>query len=278
MSILYIVATPIGNLGDASERALETLRRVELIATEDTRVTRKLLTHFDIHTKTISFNPFNADRRIPILLNHLEHLDLALTSDAGTPGISDPGHELITRIDPKITQVIPIPGPSAVTAVLSAAPFSTDQFYFAGFAPRKKGALRQLTDLAQDLKVPVVMFESPRRLLRLLNFLDEYIPQANLFIMREISKKYEDSFYGTINDAKIKFQEPRGEFTLVLQPPLEAPSEVNSEEIDRLIQSLEGADLKPREIAKAISSITQVPNSDVYRTIVERRSHTPHDD
>ena len=265
MSILYIVATPIGNLRDASERALETLRRVELIATEDTRVTRKLLTHFDIHTKTSSFNPFNADRRIPILLNHLEHLDLALTSDAGTPGISDPGHELITRINPKITQV------------LSAAPFSTDQFYFAGFAPRKKGALRQLTDLAQDLKVPVVMFESPRRLLRLLNFLDEYIPQANLFIMREISKKYEDSFYGTINDAKIKFQEPRGEFTLVLQPPLEARSEVNSEEIDRLIQSLEGAELKPREIAKAISSITQMPNSDVYRIVVERRSHTPDD-
>ena len=189
MSILYIVATPIGNLQDTSSRAVETLRSVDLIASEDTRVTRKLLSHYDIKTRTISFNRINAKQRTPILLKHLESKDLALTSDAGTPGISDPGHELIAAIDQTMTQVIPIPGPSAVTAILSAAPFPTDRFYFTGFAPRKKVELDQLINTGSVLSVPIVMFESPKRVIGLLSYLENKIPNTKIFIIHADTTK-----------------------------------------------------------------------------------------
>jgi len=208
LSILYIVATPIGNLQDTSSRAVETLQSVDLIASEDTRVTRKLLSHYDIKTRTISFNRINAKQRTPILLKHLESKDLALTSDAGTPGISDPGHELIAAIDQTMTQVIPIPGPSAVTAILSAAPFPTDRFYFTGFAPRKKVELDQLINTGSVLSVPIVMFESPKRVIGLLSYLENKIPNTKIFIMREITKRFEDSFYGTVTEAKNHFLSP----------------------------------------------------------------------
>jgi len=272
LSILYIVATPIGNLGDASTRAIKTLQSVDLIASEDTRVTRKLLSHYDIKTRTISFNRVNAKQRIPTLLKHLEYMDLALTSDAGTPGISDPGHELIAAIDQTMTQVIPIPGPSAVTAILSAAPFPTDRFYFTGFAPRKKVELDQLIKTGSVLKVPIVMFESPKRITGLLSFLGEKIPDTKIFIMREITKRFEDSFYGTVTEAKNHFLEPRGEFTIALAPILESHSTLDHQGVERLVHSLEDSGLKPRDIAKSISSITQMSNSEAYKMIVEGRT------
>ena len=272
MSILYIVATPIGNLQDTSSRAVETLQSVDLIASEDTRVTRKLLSHYDIKTRTISFNRINAKQRTPILLKHLESKDLALTSDAGTPGISDPGHELIAAIDQTMTQVIPIPGPSAVTAILSAAPFPTDRFYFTGFAPRKKVELDQLINTGSVLSVPIVMFESPKRVIGLLSYLENKIPNTKIFIMREITKRFEDSFYGTVTEAKSHFLEPRGEFTIVLAPILETHSTFDLQGLERLVHSLEDSGLKPRDIAKSISSITQMSNSEAYKMIVEGRS------
>ena len=272
MSILYIVATPIGNLQDISSRAVETLQSVDLIASEDTRVTRKLLSHYDIKTRTISFNRINAKQRTPILLKHLESKDLALTSDAGTPGISDPGHELIAAIDQTMTQVIPIPGPSAVTAILSAAPFPTDRFYFTGFAPRKKVELDQLINTGSVLSVPIVMFESPKRVIGLLSYLENKIPNTKIFIMREITKRFEDSFYGTVTEAKNHFLEPRGEFTIALAPILESHSTLDHQGVERLVHSLEDSGLKPRDIAKSISSITQMSNSEAYKMVVEGRS------
>ena len=278
LSILYIVATPIGNLEDVSTRAIQTLRSVDLIASEDTRVTRKLLSHYDIKTRTISFNRVNAKQRIPTLLKHLESLNLALTSDAGTPGISDPGHELIAAIDQTVTQVIPIPGPSALTAVLSAAPFPTDRFYFNGFAPRKEVEIDQMINIGRTLSVPIAMFESPRRIIALLTSLERKIPDTNIFIMREITKKFEDSFYGTPAAAKNYFLEPRGEFTIVVAPISEAPSTLDHDAIERLVHSLEDSGLKPREIAKSISSITRMSNSEAYKMIVELKPEARDED
>ena len=221
---LYIVATPIGNLGDITLRALEVLKSADFVLCEDTRVTRKLLDRYDISTSTISFHEHSELEKTEQILALLAGgKNLALVSDAGTPGISDPGGKLIEYVG-RLTshiKIVPVPGPSALTAAASIAGFSMDKFVFMGFPPVKKKrkkffeeALRQLA----DSKYPVIFYESPHRILKSLGELAEILPSAKVVVCRELTKKFETIYRGTVDEIlqKLKIEEIKGEFVVII--------------------------------------------------------------
>ena len=215
---LYIVSTPIGNLEDISFRALKVLAGVTLIAAEDTRTTGVLLRRYDIHTPVISYYSYNEERRTPELIRKLAAgISVALVTDAGTPGISDPAYRVIrTALDEGIA-VVPVPGPSALLAALTVSGLSLEQFVFEGFLPVKKGRKKAI----EDLKAPgitIVLFESPHRLLRTLKDLLESLGDRGATVARELTKKFEEVRRGTLSSHIRHFSasHPRGEFVLVV--------------------------------------------------------------
>ena len=217
--ILYIVSTPIGNLDDITLRALKTLRNVDLIAAEDTRRTRKLLSHFDIHTPLVSYFEGNELRRLDKLLSHLRGgKEIALVSDAGTPGISDPGYRLIHHAIENGISVIPIPGPSAVIAALSISGLPTDSFTFIGFLPRKGGKRRKLLEKLRDLDETSILYESPYRLAATLEDVLGACGDRKIVVTRELTKAFEEVIRGRISDVidTLRGRTIRGEITIVL--------------------------------------------------------------
>ena len=271
---LYIVGTPIGNLSDISQRALDTLRKVHTIAAEDTRVTKKLLSRYEIKKPVISFNSKNYKNKIASIQKLLETVDVALTTDAGTPGISDPGHELISAIEHLDVSIIPIPGASAVTSTISVSGFPINQFYFAGFAPRRESELKSLLESTLKLNVPIIMFESPNRLKKLLELLSKYAKERNVLIMREMTKIYEERFYGSILDAINHFKDPKGEITLILEPTNFVETLLEEKEVITLINKLRSEGLKTKAIAMEITKVTNLNSSESYKKILESDKKT----
>ncbi|MFY9457745.1 MAG: 16S rRNA (cytidine(1402)-2'-O)-methyltransferase [Candidatus Spechtbacterales bacterium] len=222
---LHIVATPIGNLGDVTLRALEVLKSSDFVLCEDTRVTRKLLDHYGIATPTISFHEHSKLEKTEQIRELLkEGKNLALVSDAGTPGISDPGGKLIeeitknTGVDPeRLIKIVPIPGPSALTAAASIAGFSMDKFVFMGFPPVKKKRKKFFEEVAFS-KYPVIFYESPHRILKSLGELEKILPEAKVVVCRELTKKFETIYRGTIEEVirHILEEETRGEFAVII--------------------------------------------------------------
>jgi 16S rRNA (cytidine1402-2'-O)-methyltransferase len=217
---LYVVATPIGNLEDMTFRALEVLRQVDLIAAEDTRRTGKLLQHFQIATPQISYHDHNRRSRLPELLQQLhQNRAIALVTDAGMPGISDPGYELVkTCIDAGIS-VTPIPGATAVTTALSAAGLPTERFVFEGFLPSKGQERRERLEALQTEPRTIVFYEAPHRLLQTLQALTDYLgADRSIVLARELTKFHEQFWRGTLAEAMTYYQthEPQGEFTVVV--------------------------------------------------------------
>ncbi len=228
MSTLYVVATPIGNLGDITGRAIDILNSVSLIAAEDTRVTRKLLNHIGSKARTLSYNENSPPSRLRQMLDHLDTADLALVTDAGTPGVSDPGAELVSAAAAAGHDISPIAGPSSATAALSISGFDTRRFMFLGFLPRKASARRD--ELAQHLTAPVanIILESPHRLIATLKAINDIAPDRQIAVCRELTKLHEEVFRGTPEEAIQHFKEPRGEFVIVVAPAPardEAPDE-----------------------------------------------------
>lgn len=219
MGRLYIVPTPIGNLEDISLRALRVLSEAALIAAEDTRTSRVLTRHYDIDTPMTSYHEHNKLSRLEDILSALERGDVALISDAGTPGISDPGYELIAAAIDGGFDVVPLPGASAITAALTGSGLATDRFLFVGFLPRKTGALREsLAELALRQET-IVAYESPYRLRETLALLAEVAgADRRVCVAREISKKFEQFVRGTAAELAEHFkrENPRGEVTLVI--------------------------------------------------------------
>ncbi len=217
--MLYVVSTPIGNLDDITLRALETLRHVDLIAAEDTRRTRKLLSRFDIHTPLVSYFEQNEFKRVDKLLFHLKvGKDIALVSDAGTPGISDPGYRLIQEAVERDFPVIPIPGPSAAIAALSVAGLPTDSFTFVGFLPKKGGKRRRLLDKIADSSWTSILYESPHRLMGTLEELLTACGDRQIVVTRELTKAFEEVIRGAISEVIdiLKGRRIKGEITIVL--------------------------------------------------------------
>jgi 16S rRNA (cytidine1402-2'-O)-methyltransferase len=217
MGKLYVVATPIGNLEDISLRALKVLAEVNLIVAEDTRRTRKILSHFKIrYNKLTSYNQHNSTKRIPSILKVLEQNDVAMVSDAGAPVISDPGFHLVKEANLRGFTCIPIPGASAVITALSVAGFPGDSFLFLGFLPRSKRIRRSLLQPIAELKHTLVIFEAPHRLSQTLEDLMITLGDREITVCRELTKLHEEIYKGLISEASIKFAQPRGEFTLVI--------------------------------------------------------------
>ena len=216
--ILYIVATPIGNLKDFTYRAVETLQNVQLIAAEDTRHSRKLLQHYKISTPTISYFEHNRFTRIPKIIETL-HMgsDVAIITDAGTPGVSDPAYKLVRAAIKEGIRVEAIPGSSALLAALVSSGLPTDRFLFEGFIPSKKGRKKRL-ELIQDDQATIVFFESPHRVVKTLKDIYEVLGDRPAVLARELIKLHEEIIRGTVSELLTYFTQksPRGECVLMI--------------------------------------------------------------
>lgn len=222
MSTLYIVATPIGNLEDTSRRALRILLEVDLILCEDTRVTKKLLDHYQIKTPTLSYHQHSQLKKVDYILNLLkQNKNLALVSDAGTPGISDPGNKLISAIITSpglVVKIVPIPGPSAVTAAASISGVPMDKFIFVGFPPTKKKRKKFFGEMMNS-KCPVIFYESPYRIIKTLKELEMMNKELKIVVGRELTKKFETVYRGEIDEVikEIEKDKTKGEFVVVVE-------------------------------------------------------------
>jgi len=217
---LYIVATPIGNLGDITLRALETLKSVDFVLCEDTRVTQKILNHYEISTKTISYHQHSNDKKVDLIISLLdEGKNLALVTDAGTPGISDPGNILINQLTNNPInkyEVIPIPGVSAVVTALSISGFPTDKFIFLGFPPQKKGRQTYFQNL-QNIEQTTCFYESNHRILKAITSMQEFLePETKICICRELTKKFETIYRGTVGGLADMQVKDKGEFVIII--------------------------------------------------------------
>jgi 16S rRNA (cytidine1402-2'-O)-methyltransferase len=265
---LYIVATPIGNLEDITLRALRVLKEADLIAAEDTRHTRKLLSHFGIGTPLISYHAHNQATRGPELIRRLiAGENLALVSDAGTPGFSDPGADLVARAWEAGVRVEAVPGPAAGVAALSLSGFKGD-ILFVGFLPRGEGRrLKMLQTLAPETRV-IIMYESPRRLARTLTEIAGAMPNREVLVVRELTKKFEETWRGQVSDIAGKLQdvEIRGECALVLSCPTAAALVPPADIEGHLLAAARECGLKGRRLAARVAGDLKLPRRQVYQT------------
>jgi len=269
MPALYIVATPIGNLEDVTLRAIRVLKEVKLIAAEDTRKTKRLLDRYDIHTPMTSYYEHNKMAKLGYLLRLLETDDLALVSEAGMPGISDPGYELVVAAAGQGIRVVPIPGPSAITAAVAVSGLPTDQFTYLGFLPRRKPErLRLLEQIAQEPRT-MVAFEAPHRLTDALKDMLEVLGDRRVAIVRELTKLHEEVFRGTMSEAVEHFQEPRGEFTIVIDGSRKESKVALTAEIESEIRALQQQGVPAREAIARLSAVTGLPRKELYQSWLE---------
>jgi 16S rRNA (cytidine1402-2'-O)-methyltransferase len=276
---LYIVGTPIGNLEDLTPRAARILSEVALVAAEDTRVTRRLLSHLGIRPKTTSFHQHNWREKLDSVLAELAEGDVALVTDAGMPGISDPGSELVVAASNAGFKVEVVPGPSAVTAALALSGFAGDAFSFLGFLPRRKKD-RQLSlrgSLASA--VPLVIFEAPHRLRATLADMDAVFGDRALAVCRELTKLHEEVFRGTGAEALEHFDSPRGEVVIVIQGKLtetdadglaNAEDQVSiEEELRRQLSDLKQDGVRAKDAVAMVAEATGLAKNRVYQVWVE---------
>ncbi|HXV77737.1 MAG TPA: 16S rRNA (cytidine(1402)-2'-O)-methyltransferase [Candidatus Polarisedimenticolaceae bacterium] len=272
---LFVVATPLGNLGDISQRALDTLRRVEMIACEDTRRTSRLLAAYEIRTPLLSCHRFNEQARLAGILDRLGRGDdVALVSDGGTPVVSDPGGELIRAAVDAGVAVVPIPGGSAVTALLSIAGLSADRFVFDGFLPHRGGERRRRLRELRDETRPVVVFESPRRIVATLEDVDRVLGRRPLVLGRELTKVHETVLRGTALELIAALDRPvRGELTLLIAGTRPGDTPAAERDADALRrawgEALAGAGGDRRKALKDAARALGLRRAELHRRLVE---------
>jgi 16S rRNA (cytidine1402-2'-O)-methyltransferase len=270
MGTLYIVGTPIGNLEDITRRAARVLGQVDLIAAEDTRVTRKLLSHLDIHVPLTSYHQHNWPAKLESLLDALAAGDVALVTDAGMPGISDPGSELIAKAAAASFRVEVVPGVSAVTAALAVSGLPGDRFLFLGFLPRRrKERCAQLESVAA-WPHPLVVFEAPHRLGPTLGDILEVLGDRKISVSRELTKLHEEVFRGTVSGAIQHFEAPKGEFVLVVRGAADGAAgngatvpDLNT--IKQQLRELRGSGMKAKEAVALVTESSRLPKNIVYQ-------------
>jgi 16S rRNA (cytidine1402-2'-O)-methyltransferase len=263
MPTLYIVATPIGNMEDISLRALRILSQVSLVAAEDTRKTRRLLAAYGIKTKLTSYHEHNTKTKLPYLLQRLQAQDIALVSEAGMPGISDPGYELVVAAIENGIPIVPIPGASVLVTALAVSGLPSNQFVYLGFLPRRKGQReRLLKQIAKEGRT-ILAFEAPHRLLSTLEDILAVLGDRRLALCRELTKIHEEVFRGTVSQAIVHFAEPRGEFTLVVEGKGQKrrPAEDFEDELRRLYQK----GLSAKEAISQVAKATGASKKELYR-------------
>jgi 16S rRNA (cytidine1402-2'-O)-methyltransferase len=265
--ILYIVATPIGNLEDITLRALRVLKEVDVVAAEDTRHTQILLSHYGIQTPLTSYHEHNERAKAEDLVKRLlDGEDIALVSDAGTPTISDPGFRLIVRAVHAGIRIIPLPGASALTAVLSASGLPTDRIVFEGFLPAKKKQRQEKLQTLRDEARTLVFYEAPHRLAEALNDVHELLGDREAVLAREVSKVHEEFLRGRVSELirVLRRREIRGEATLIIGGSA-GESHVNEDRLKAEIRELKGKGMRVKEIAEVLGEKFGYPKKDIYR-------------
>lgn len=262
---LYVVATPIGNLEDITLRALRVLREVDVVAAEDTRKTSLLLGHYEIKASLTSYYEHNKLSKLDYILGIAAQKDVAVVSEAGMPGISDPGFELVREAIARGIAVIPIPGPSAVITALAVSGLPTDQFVYLGFLPRRASArLSLLASVSQDPRT-LVMFETPHRLRAALGDILNGLGNKRIAVCREMTKLHEEVFRGDVQQAIAHFQVPRGEFTLVVEGASKTAEPLSLDETLGMLESLRKQGLGAREAAAKVAEVSGLKRKELYR-------------
>lgn len=267
MPTLYIVATPIGNLADITLRALDTLRAVGLIAAEDTRKTKRLLTTYGIKTPMTSYHEHNKIARLEYLLDFVQDRgDVALVSEAGMPGISDPGHELIVSASEHGIPIVPVPGPSVIVTALAVSGLPAGKFVCLGFLPRRASERRRLISTVVNEPGTLVVLEAPHRLCESLGDLLQVLGDRRIAVCRELTKLHEEVFRGRISQAIERFAEPRGEFTLVIEGQKDKPGPTLTSDIEARMREMRLSGLKAREAIARLSSETGLSRKELYES------------
>ena len=276
---LYLVATPIGNLADITHRALQVLRDVDLIACEDTRHTRKLLQHYGIDTKTISYHEHNEQQRAGELIELLKQgSDVAIVSDAGTPAISDPGFRLVRAAVENEVPIVPLPGPSALISALIAAGLPTDQFFFGGFLPARTSARRARFDELRSVPGTLIFYEAPHRLAASLRDAHQILGEREAVVARELTKLHEEIRRGRLSELAEHYsnvEQPRGEIVLLIDRT--ALDEVSARGADAssvaaLVKQFEIDGLDHRAALKKAARELGLSRAEAYRRLVAERS------
>lgn len=273
---LYLVATPIGNLADITHRALDILRNVSLIACEDTRHTRKLLQHYGLSTKTISYHEHNEQQRAQELVQKLqEGNDVAVVSDAGTPSISDPGFRLVRAAIENGIAIVPVPGPSALVSALVAAGLPTDEFFFGGFLPAKANARRARFTELKSVPGTLVFYEAPHRLAETLTDAREVLGEREAVVARELTKLHEEIKRGRLSELAKHYgtEEPRGEIVLLIDRNVLEETTAN-ESISDLVAQFERDGLDHRAALKKAARELGLPRAEAYRRLQMERGQT----
>jgi len=256
LSKFYIVGSPIGNLEDITKRAIDILTCVDLIFTEDTRVSKKLLSKYNISTKTVPI--YNKEQKVNLnqFKYAIEKHDVAFLTDAGTPGISDPVAQFVTISLQEQHEIIPIPGASSLTSAFSVSGFDSKNFIFLGFPPKSKTQFQKYINEYIDLNLPIILFESPKRLVSTLKFLrDEFVIQ-NIFVGKEMTKLYETIFVGNIDRAIELFNNAKGEFVIIFKKEVNKLSKSTINQYDKILSKgyIEG--IKGKELIALLSELT----------------------
>jgi 16S rRNA (cytidine1402-2'-O)-methyltransferase len=280
MAILYVVATPIGNLEDISLRALRVLREVKLIAAEDTRKTRLLLNKYEIKTPMTSYYEHNKLTKLDYILEQLKKVDVALVSEAGMPGISDPGYELIAAANRQKIPVVPIPGPSAITTALAVSGLPTDRFTFIGFLPNKTAARRKVLETIVNEAGTIIALEAPHRLTVTLEDILNILGDRRIAVCREMTKLHEEVFRGTVSEAIKHFTSPRGEFTLVIAGKGTKEKPRMTDDVEKKLHEMYLAGATAKEAVATVAGETGLKRKELYQTWIkldkvwERRPNT----
>ena len=272
-SKLYIVSTPIGNLEDITLRALNILKQVDLIACEDTRTTKKLLSRYQILKPLTSYHEHNEIEKAKELLSMLqEGHSIALVTDAGTPGVSDPGYRIVKLASENEVQIFSVPGPSAAIAALSISGLPTSGFTFLGFPPKQKKRLIEYLERIKDYPETLVFYESPRRVIKTLESMAEVFGERNASLGREITKMYEETLRGTLSEivTTLKSRDNlKGEFTLVIEGNSQDKGEFDSETIDDLLLYFKKEGVSLKDAVKQVAVDSGVSKSKIYRKALQ---------
>jgi len=268
---LYLVPVPIGNLRDITLRALEILRKVEIIAAEDTRNTRSLLSHYQIKSgRLISLHKYNEKKRIPEILELLEQgKDIAVVSDAGSPGISDPASLLVQEAIDHQINIIPLPGATAIIPALTASGFNTESFLFLGFLPLTNKHRKEKLALIKNSIHTVILYEAPHRIKRTLTELSEYIDNRRICLAREITKIYEEFIRGNIQDIITNYNiKEKGEFVIVIEGNKRS-EQIDRTEINQYIEELLGQGLSSKTIAQMVANRFMISANSAYSMVLK---------
>lgn len=271
---LYLVATPIGNLSDITHRALQVLRDVDVIACEDTRHTHKLLSHYGITTRTVSYHEHNEQQRAAQLIDQLKQGDnIAVVSDAGTPSISDPGFRLVRAAIENELPVVPVPGPSALISALIAAGLPTDEFFFAGFLPPRVNARRARLSELQSVPGTLIFYEAPHRLAATLKDAYEILGERDAVVARELTKMHEEIRRGRLSELSNHYEreEPRGEIVVLIDRNVISAAKPQST-IGALVDQFEQEGMDQRAALKKAARELGISRAEAYRKLVSERN------